>query len=448
MILLKRQGVLIVMEVISSEIAQNVHLHLVPKDNLKTVVIKLFFHWPLGDDTGHTAVVPKVLERGPENFKNTLQFNRKLEELYGTKLVTAVHKKGERQLIEFRIEAVNKNFIPDVKQDKMDFEEACKLLSQIIFRPHSDLQDGDSHRFVKQRVERERKTQLSRIKKQKDDKTNYAVERLISHMCQDEVFRYSKFGTEEEVNKITPVSLYQSYLNLLSNAPVDIFVIGNFDKKHVESQVRENLQFHDRENCPDFSVQVQHFVNDSNEVIESEQVNQGKLCLGYRTQISFTDERIYPLIIFNGVFGGFPHSRLFRIVREQHSLCYYIVSRLEKSKGILVINAGIDKDDFNKAKDLIITESEQLIKGDIEEQEVEMSKKSLLSAMEQIEDTPDGICEMLLEGIINNNKVTPKEIREKIEQVSVEQVNNIGKEIQLDTVYFMANNMERKAGVH
>ena len=48
------------------------------------------------------------------------------------------------------------------------------------------------------------------------------------------------------------------------------------------------------------------------------------------------------LQVFNGIFGGFPHSKLFINVREKASLAYYAASRLESHKGLLMVMSGIE----------------------------------------------------------------------------------------------------------
>lgn len=53
------------------------------------------------------------------------------------------------------------------------------------------------------------------------------------------------------------------------------------------------------------------------EVIDEEDVKQGKLNIGYRTSITYTDQDYPALQVFNGLFGGFSHSKLFINVREK-----------------------------------------------------------------------------------------------------------------------------------
>ena len=76
---------------------------------------------------------------------------------------------------------------------------------------------------------------------------------------------------------------------------------------------------------------------------ESMNVNQGKLCLGFRTNIAPSSADYYPLVVYNGILGGDVHSKLFRNVREKASLAYFAQSILEKYKGLMLIMSGIER---------------------------------------------------------------------------------------------------------
>ncbi len=58
-------------------------------------------------------------------------------------------------------------------------------------------------------------------------------------------------------------------------------------------------------------------------------------------------------LMYNGVLGGYPHSKLFTNVREKASLAYYASSRFDGHKGILTIQSGIEMANYEKAVDII-----------------------------------------------------------------------------------------------
>ncbi|UUZ95673.1 insulinase family protein [Paenibacillus sp. P25] len=89
------------------------------------------------------------------------------------------------------------------------------------------------------------------------------------------------------------------------------------------------------------------------EVVERLEVNQGKLNMGLRINTSYADENYPAALMYNGILGGYPHSKLFTNVREKASLAYYASSRLDGHKGILTIQSGIEIGNYEKAVNII-----------------------------------------------------------------------------------------------
>ena len=73
-------------------------------------------------------------------------------------------------------------------------------------------------------------------------------------------------------------------------------------------------------------------------------MKQGKLNIGFRSNIFYGDPEYFALQLYNGLFGGFSHSKLFINVREKASLAYYASSRLESHKGLLIVMSGIENE--------------------------------------------------------------------------------------------------------
>jgi predicted Zn-dependent peptidase len=124
--------------------------------------------------------------------------------------------------------------------------------------------------------------------------------------------------------------------------------------------------------------------------------------MGFRTNTRYSDEDYYALMVYNGILGGGTHSKLFQNVREKASLAYYAFSRLEKTKGLMLISSGIDFDDKNKAIDIIKQQLEDIKKwGKISDYEFDSTIKSLTNSYKEAADNPSMIISLYLDGIIN-----------------------------------------------
>ena len=166
-------------------------------------------------------------------------------------------------------------------------------------------------------------------------------------------------------------------------------------------------------------------------------MSQAKLVLGFRTNIAYGDPLYGLLLMYNGILGGFPHSKLFQNVREKASLAYYIFSRLERHKGVMVVAAGIDSNDYEKARGIIEEQVEAMAAGRISETEIENTRRGLINHLRTVEDNPYQIINFHLDGTIGGKNYTIAELIRCIEAVTLEEIKAAAEKIKLDTVYLL-----------
>ncbi len=169
-------------------------------------------------------------------------------------------------------------------------------------------------------------------------------------------------------------------------------------------------------------------------------MNQGKLTMGFRTNTKYSDEDYYSLMVYNGILGGGSHSKLFQNVREKASLAYYAFSRLEKHKGLMLIGAGIDREKYGQARDIILQQISDMENGNISEQELTASKKSLITSIRGVKDQQAQLVDYYLSNAIGNSQLSLDAFIEEISNVTMEQVIDISRRIKLDTIYLLSPN--------
>ncbi|HTA29749.1 MAG TPA: pitrilysin family protein [Candidatus Cybelea sp.] len=93
----------------------------------------------------------------------------------------------------------------------------------------------------------------------------------------------------------------------------------------------------------------------------SKNTEQTQIALGIRA-CSRHDERRFALRLLNAVLGENMSSRLFQCVREEHGLAYsiYSANSFFDDAGDIVIAAGLDMDNLEKARRLILRELKRL----------------------------------------------------------------------------------------
>ncbi|MGQ0421318.1 M16 family metallopeptidase, partial [Bacillus sp. HC-Mk] len=158
---------------------------------------------------------------------------------------------------------------------------------------------------------------------------------------------------------------------------------------------------------------------------------------GYRTFVTYKDEDYFALQLFNGLFGGFSHSKLFVNVREKNSLAYYAASRFESHKGLLFVMSGIEAKNYEKAVEIIKEQMLAMQNGEFSEEEIHQTKSVIQNQILEAIDTPRGFVEMLYHGIISDRTRPVEEWLTGIESVTKEEIVKVAKNIELDTIYFL-----------
>ena len=166
-------------------------------------------------------------------------------------------------------------------------------------------------------------------------------------------------------------------------------------------------------------------------------ITQGKLCLGLRTPITLQDARYPALLLLNAVFGGGVSSKLFRNVREKRSICYYASSSVDAHKGVMMISSGIDPGDYETARDAILAELHACQAGQITEEELEMTRRYVLSSLRAGMDSPGRLDDYSLGQIVAHQDGTMEQLMDQVRQTTLEQVVAAAKTLQLDTIYFL-----------
>ncbi|MGI2734323.1 EF-P 5-aminopentanol modification-associated protein YfmF [Bacillus cytotoxicus] len=403
-------------------------VHIIPTDKYKTNTFVFCFKAPLNEETvTERAILPYVLQSATEKLPSVIRLRQYLEELYGSSLAVDVSKKGEEHIISIYMDVANEKYLQDAPPL---FEKALSMLSDIVLHPATE-----GKGFLQSIVESEKRALLQRIEATYDDKMRYANERLIEEMCKVEPYRLSSNGKKEDVPLITSEKLYQYYQKVLAEDEMDLYIIGDISDNAAEL-VRKYFSISPR--VPkEKNVILHKRNNEEKEVVEKQELKQSKLNIGYRTYVTYRDEDYFALQLFNGLFGGFSHSKLFVNVREKNSLAYYAASRFESHKGLLFVMSGIEGKNYEKAVAIIKEQMKAMKNGDFSEEEIQQTKSVIRNQILEAIDTPRGFVELLYHGIIAEHTRPVEEWVTGIESVTKEEIVKVANQIELDTIYFL-----------
>ncbi len=261
-------------------------------------------------------------------------------------------------------------------------------------------------------------------------------------MCKDEPFGICEYGDENSVNKITAGSLYDAYTDLLSNSMIEIFYIGSDLKDKLCSKIYAMFKtFHRNYSGMTKSI-VKRTVDEKKEIIEKSPVTQGKLSLGFRLQNVLGEPMHEVFSLLYEMYGNSPVSKLFMNVREKLSLCYYCRVIPEGLKGIMIVTSGIEVDNRQKAQEEILYQLECIKRGDFTDEELELAKKSLKNAYNELKDTPSSLEGWYLTRRLAGLSDDPMDVCDMIMKYTRDDIINFARMIELDTVYFLEGTLK------
>lgn len=409
---------------------QHIRIHVLPTKRFKTFAISLYVGTPLKEDTvTSTALIPFVLRRGTESYPETIQFREQLEELYGAGFGFDVYKRGDHQIIQFRMDTINDSF---VQSSESLLDRSFSFLGEVVTNPATE-----NGKFRSSYVQAERETVRKRLESIVNDKMRYAAERCIEEMCKNEPYRLHPLGERSELDQINAATLYTSYEEWINNAGMDLYVVGDTTLEEVEGLVQKYFQLN-RDHSFEYKSETGHHVRrDVQTVVEKLNVSQGKLNMGLRTSITYGDDQYASALTYNGILGGYPHSKLFVNVREKHSLAYYASSRYDGHKGIATIQSGIEIPNYEKAVEIIHQQLADLKAGVISDLELNQTKAMIRNLLREIQDSAFEMISYDFNRVLSGKERTTQELLEQIEALSKSDIQKAADTFELDTIYFL-----------
>jgi predicted Zn-dependent peptidase len=405
-------------------------LHVLPTKRFKTFSLSLFVGIPLNEAwVTPVALTPFVLRRGTAAYPETISFRERLDDLYGAGFGFDLYKRGDYQIVQFRLDIINDRFVSS--QESL-LKEAISFLGEVLTAPA--LEDG---KFRSRYVETEKTTVAKRIDAIINDKIRYAGERCIEEMCKDEPYRLLALGRKDDLSGIDADSLYRRYSEWLGSAVLDLYVSGDTSLGEVQSFAEKAFKL--PSGSPQrYSAPVLRAPRaEPQTIVERLDVGQGKLNLGLRTSTSYGDPDYAALLVYNGVLGAFPHSKLFVNVREKASLAYYAASRLDGHKGLMTIQSGIEIENYERALGIIREQLAAMKEGQFAADDIARTKAMLENQLREIQDSAYERISFDFNSVLSGTERTAESLQAEVDAVTPEAIVEAAQGVVLDTIYFL-----------
>ncbi len=401
-------------------------LHLIKTDKFKSITVKVSFHRVIKkNEITIRNILSDMFMQSSKKYNSKRELTIKAQDLYAAGLRTTNSRLGNYINTDFYLTVLNDKYTEDG-----NFASSLEFLGEIIFNP--DVEDG---KFNEEKLDIVKSTCRSALNSIKEDASNYSLIRMAEAFGEGEPISYRMMGYLEDLDDITGTSLYEFYLDMIKNDFVDIFVIGDISIKETTDLIKMYFKFDILKKLK-MPFMVDEKKPRRSKLVFNEEIDntQSKLAIGCRINGLSEYERNYPLTLFNVIFGGCSDSKLFKEVREENSLCYTIYSITNKLDNVLLIRAGIDKENYKKTVSLIEKNLKDMCNGKFDETDILMAKEYYNTALEEIEDSQSKIINnYLMMELINTDDIDVK--REKMSKVTKSEIVKVAKKVTIDTIF-------------
>ena len=411
------------------EIIKGVHLHFIQSEKFKTNKIKVRFSAPMSEKTiAGRVLTASMLETSNALYPTSQAFREKLANLYGANYSTSLSRRGLVHYLDINLSFVRDQFL---SRKNMLADEILDFLKASLFFPLSNGQAFDTKTF-----EIEKRNVLTDLEAEIENHFYHAHRELNNLFYDLPEMRIPRVGTIELVEKETAETSFAAFQQMLNQDQIDFFFIGDFNEIAVREKIQE-FQFSEREQPLQLSYQ-QNYSNITREKLEQRDVHQSIVELAYHCSSQYGDRSHLPLIVLNGLLGGFAHSKLFVNVREKESLAYTISSSFDIFSGLMRIYAGIDRANRTKTIALINRQILDLKRGHFTDEELEQTKNMLKNSILLAQDRQNTLIERAyMSSVLGKKFLSLDAWLKALENVSKADLIEAAQQLKLQAIYFM-----------
>lgn len=307
------------------------------------------------------------------------------------------------------------------KVDKKHTDIALDWISDIFL----------NSKFDEKEMEREKGVIIEEVNMYLDTPMAYVGELWESLLYGDQPAGWQVIGEKENIKGFNRQKVLDYYNAHYSPENTIICVAGGFNSKTIEKDVEKYFKSDLNDRRADPKLTVKESQKEPGLLLHDKKTDQTHFCLGVRTY-NVSDERRYALSLLAVILGGNMSSRLFIEVRERNGLAYSIHTSADNTTdtGYLVTQAGIDHKNLEKSVKLILEEYKKMKNEKIDEKELQKAKDYLKGVTSLSLDSSDSQASFYaVQDLLEKRVLTPEEKFKKIDAVSVDDINNIAKDI-------------------
>jgi predicted Zn-dependent peptidase len=306
------------------------------------------------------------------------------------------------------------------KADYRHLDKVLDIVSDLYLNPL----------FPEKEIEKEKGVIIEEINMYEDLPQRRVWEIFTELLYGDQPAGWSVAGTKENIRKMTRDNFVKYRAEFYRPGSTTVVVAGNFNEKRTISAISKifgNLKKEKK------GVKVKTIEKQTTPQIKIhlKDTDQTHLVLGLRTfNVYHKKNKILDVLV--GVLSGGMSARLFKKMRDEMGICYYVRASadLASDAGYLAVSAGVDSSRVKEAVSALLEEFKKLKDKLVSVEELNKVKQYLSGTLYLGLESSDSLAEFFGgQEILNRPIKTADHVRKEIESVTAKDIQKLAQEI-------------------
>lgn len=343
-----------------------------------------------------------MMQMKTEKYPTKSQIAIRLGQSYSFRYSVHLSGIGNQILLDQRFQYIQNGVLPK----DFDSQNWIDIIDEFLYHTLIDQNSFDESKFLL----RERLSQLE------DDPETYAMNLCLSLLSPTHTVSHSLYGSLDDLEQISFEDCV-SLLQQIQQKPKKVFICG-----HADSKV---LAYFSRINQLSDISRISNLYKESSKKVTRvfKSRSQSILCLAYSTNIDIDSDDHMAEVLAVSVLGQCTNNLLFRTIREQYSLCYFIYASLIHFDGIMTIQVGTSREHIDRVLELIDEQIELLRNACFSADLLECAKKEWIDSIRIQKDDPFGLINQAFREEFLKDSLSDSQKIAMINKVSIDQIS-------------------------
>ena len=409
------------------------NIHLIKNNRFHNIEFSIIFTEEVDQKKiSYRNALISILTYATKKYDRPSKLMKHSYDLYSLYPKVSVSRYGNLMRTKFSISIFNSKYI--VKKNILD---NLLFLREILLNPL--VENGAFSKKVFDIVKNELKMETLTIEEEPRLYANYSLIRSLSKTKNYSITGYTDLEVLEEMNE---KKLYDSYLEMLTKSKIDIFLAGDFSSpRMIIKSIEDNYCFHNLGiKLPNPIIYHDKKRKSERIIVQKKDYQQSKLAIAFKTYQLTDFENRYVLHLLNIILGSSGNSLFMRNVREKKGLCYYIGTYFNRLDNLMILNSGINKENYEGTILTIKEVLKRVQEGKITGIDINSAKKEYLCDIDNLKESNNNLIEYHygMEVFHSDDFMTKTMM---IKKISKEDIVSVANKLSIDTIFFLKGDL-------